>query len=157
MADHEPRPTRRILFHGLGALGIAVALAGCGSDNTGSTEPAPDQSGGSGSGSGSGSAGTELAKTSQVPVGGGVILTEQNVVVTQPTKGTFECFSAICTHAGCQVASVAAGTINCPCHGSQFSVQDGSNVVGPAGLPAGSIPALGKVAVKVQGGNVVEG
>ncbi len=58
MADHEPRPTRRILFHGLGALGVAVALAGCGSDNTGSTEPAPDQSkstdGGSGGGPASG-------------------------------------------------------------------------------------------------------
>ena len=37
MADHEPRPTRRIVFHGLGALGVAVALAGCGSDNAGST------------------------------------------------------------------------------------------------------------------------
>jgi nitrite reductase/ring-hydroxylating ferredoxin subunit len=92
-----------------------------------------------------------------VPVGGGVILTDQNIVVTQPTKGTFEGFGATCTHQGCQVASVAAGTINCPCHGSQFSIEDGSNVTGPSGTAAGSIAPLGKVAVKVQGGNVVEG
>ena len=78
-------------------------------------------------------------------------------MVTQPTKGTFEGFGATCTHQGCQLASVAAGTINCPCHGSQFSIADGSNVTGPLGSPPGSIAALSKVAVKVQGGNVVEG
>ncbi len=67
-----------------------------------------------------------------------MILTDQNIVVTQPTKGTFEGFSATCTHQGCQLASVAAGTINCACHGSQFSIKDGSNVTGPLGSPAGS-------------------
>jgi Rieske Fe-S protein len=95
--------------------------------------------------------------TAGVPVGGGVILSQQNVVVTQPTHGTFEAFSATCTHQGCQLASVAAGTINCACHGSQFSIKDGSNVTGPLGSPAGSIPALGRIPVKVQGSSVVSG
>ena len=71
--------------------------------------------------------------------------------MTQPTKGTFEGFSATCTHQGCILASVAAGTINCGCHGSQFSITDGSNVAGPNGTPAGSVAALPKVAVQVKG------
>ena len=47
--------------------------------------------------------------------------------------------------------------INCGCHGSQFSITDGSNVAGPSGSPAGSVAALPKVAVKVKGANVVSG
>ena len=107
---------------------------------------------------GSGASGSGvLVATADVPVGEGVILHDQNIVVTQPSKGTFEGFTATCTHAGCPLANVAAGTINCTCHGSQFSITDGSNVTGPSGTAAGSIPGLAKVAVKVQGANVVQG
>ena len=157
----DPDLTRRRALAGAAVGGLTLPLlAACGGG--GSTNapaaggPTPSTAGGSGTKSSAPSA-NALVPTSQVPVGGGVVLTDQNVVITQPTKGTFECFSAICTHQGCQVASVAAGTINCPCHGSQFSIEDGSNVTGPSGAPAGSIAGLGKVAVKVQGGNVVEG
>ena len=38
-----------------------------------------------------------------VPVGGGTILADQQVVVTQPEKGTYKAFTAICTHQGCTV------------------------------------------------------
>jgi nitrite reductase/ring-hydroxylating ferredoxin subunit len=92
-----------------------------------------------------------------VPLGGGVILGDQNVVVTQPSKGTFEGFSATCTHQGCILASVAGGTINCGCHGSQFSITDGSNVAGPSGSPAGSVAPLPKVAVRAKGPEIVLG
>ena len=36
-------PTRRIVFHGLGALGVAAVLAGCGGgdDDAGTTAEAP--------------------------------------------------------------------------------------------------------------------
>jgi Rieske Fe-S protein len=85
-----------------------------------------------------------------VPVGSGVILSDQKVVVTQPTKGDFKAFSAICTHQGCLVSNVSGGTISCPCHGSQYSVKDGSVIGGPAPAP---LPAV-KVAVK--GGEVVK-
>jgi nitrite reductase/ring-hydroxylating ferredoxin subunit len=93
--------------------------------------------------------------TRNVPVGGGVILASANVVVTQPRKGTFEGFSATCTHQGCLLANVAGGTINCGCHGSQFSITDGSNVAGPSGTPAGSVAALPRVGIKVHGPDVV--
>ena len=73
-------------------------------------------------------------------MGGGTILADQKVVVTQPTAGQFKAFTAICTHMGCTVASVANGTINCPCHGSQYSIKDGSVVGGPAPAPLAPIP-----------------
>jgi Rieske Fe-S protein len=53
-------------------------------------------------------------------------------VVTQPSAGKFKAFSATCTHQGCPVAGVDGGTINCTCHGSKFSIEDGSVTKGPA-------------------------
>jgi Rieske Fe-S protein len=76
--------------------------------------------------------GTVLAAVADVPVGGGVVLADRDVVVTQPVSGTFEAFSATCTHQSCAVREVANGTINCPCHGSRFAVADGSVTAGPA-------------------------
>ncbi|WP_233712179.1 Rieske (2Fe-2S) protein [Kribbella turkmenica] len=76
-----------------------------------------------------------LAKTADVPVGGGVIVGDAQVVVTQPTAGTFKAFTSVCTHQRCQVASVEGGTINCTCHGSKFDITDGSVVKDPAQQP----------------------
>src|ERR1700754_3818377 len=53
-----------------------------------------------------------IARTADVPVGSGVIV--DDVVITQPKQGDFKGFSAICTHAGCTVAEVVDGSINCP-------------------------------------------
>jgi Rieske Fe-S protein len=77
-----------------------------------------------------------VAAVADVPVGGGVVVADHNLVVTQPTRGRFRGFSATCTHQGCTVSSVD-DTINCPCHGSQYAITDGSVVGGPAprGLP----------------------
>ncbi|MGQ0625744.1 MAG: Rieske 2Fe-2S domain-containing protein [Sporichthyaceae bacterium] len=76
-----------------------------------------------------------LAFTSDIPVGGGKIFESEKVVVTQPTKGNFKGFSASCTHTGCTVGSVAQGSIICPCHGSRFSIADGTVQTGPAPAP----------------------
>ncbi|WP_432874762.1 Rieske (2Fe-2S) protein [Kribbella sp. CA-245084] len=76
-----------------------------------------------------------LGTTEEIPVGEGKIFDENQVVVTQPVKGTFKAFSSTCTHQGCQVTTVANGTIDCPCHGSKYSVKDGSVVAGPAPRP----------------------
>jgi Rieske Fe-S protein len=72
---------------------------------------------------------------STIPVGGGVVYPSHGVVVTQPTAGTFKCFSSSCTHLGCTVDKVAAGLIQCPCHGARFSIDDGSVKAGPAPRP----------------------
>ena len=94
-----------------------------------------------------GSPGPVTAKTSEIPVGGGAIFAAGQAVVTQPTAGEFKAFSSICTHAGCPVAAVTT-TINCNCHGSRYSITDGSVVNGPATVP---LPAR---TVKVVGGSV---
>ena len=91
-----------------------------------------------------------LALTSDVPLGGGKILADKKIVITQPRAGSFEAFTAICTHQGCTVSSVSGGTVNCPCHGSKFSIANGSVVTGPA--PS----ALAPVSIKVQGTSIVQ-
>jgi Rieske Fe-S protein len=71
-------------------------------------------------------------------------------VVTQPTAGDFKCFTAVCTHMGCTVSSVSGGTINCPCHGSRFNINNGSVVNGPAASP------LAPINIKVQGTSILQ-
>ncbi|MFC4855003.1 Rieske 2Fe-2S domain-containing protein [Actinophytocola glycyrrhizae] len=75
-----------------------------------------------------------LGKAIDVPVNGGVVFRDQKLVVTQPAEGEFRGFSAVCPHQGCIVDNVAAGTINCDCHGSKFAL-DGSVTTGPATRP----------------------
>jgi nitrite reductase/ring-hydroxylating ferredoxin subunit len=157
----DPLISRRRALTGAVAGGLTLpVLAACGGggDSTGSAQDptATTSSGGDQPNDKSqGSAPDALVATADVAVGGGVILGSRNVVVTQPEKGTFEGFSATCTHEGCILATVASGTINCGCHGSQFSISDGSNVAGPNGSPAGSVAALPKVGVKVKGAEVI--
>lgn len=97
--------------------------------------------------------GTVLAKTADVPVTGGIIVqvgdTSDYVVVAQPQEAVFTAFDAVCTHEGCLVNEVTNAVIICPCHDSEFSVEDGSVIVGPAEDP---LPAI---AVEVCGDNIV--
>ncbi|MGW2516275.1 Rieske (2Fe-2S) protein [Streptomyces sp. NPDC001617] len=151
-------PGRRTVVAAVGAAGLAVALSACGSsDDNSSSDTSNTQaganasSGGSGGSSASSSAssgtggGTALAKTADIPEGGGKIFKDQAVVVTQPASGTYKAFSTRCPHAGCAVSSIANGVIVCPCHGSQFSVEDGSVKKGPAttGLTAENVTVSG--------------
>ena len=84
-----------------------------------------------------------------VPVGGGVVLSEADYVITQPTAGDFRAFSKFCTHRQCPLASVGGGMIICMCHGGRYSIADGSVQAGPPPQP---LPA---VEVTVAGGWVV--
>jgi Rieske Fe-S protein len=141
-------PSRRTALAAVGAAGLAVALTACSSsdDSSSDSSGSSDTSSSSGSSTAQGDAGgTELAKTSDIPEGGGKIFASQGVVVTQPTAGTYKAFSSKCTHQGCAVSSISNGVIVCPCHKSEFSVTDGSVKKGPAtqALPAEQISVSG--------------
>jgi len=167
MSD-SPRPQgtpyldRRRLLGCAALFGISgPLLVACGSDDSGSSSAggSSDSPSESGSPSASGDApsgGAGLVEAADVPVGGGVVLTGQKIVVTQPAKGEFKAFSAVCTHQGTILSSVEGGKITCPAHGSQFSAEDGANVTGPNGSPGGSVAALAEIPVTVTDGQVVE-
>ncbi|MFE1832918.1 Rieske (2Fe-2S) protein [Streptomyces sviceus] len=123
-------PSRRVVVAAVGAAGLALTLNACGSEDDSSSSS--DASSSSGAGAGGGSV---LAKTSDIPEGGGKIFKDSGVVVTQPTAGEFKAFSSKCTHQGCAVTGITDGVITCPCHKSEFSVTDGSVKKGPATQP----------------------
>lgn len=144
-----PEVTRRVMLRGAAVTGVAVPfLAACGSDE----EPADTgDTGVTGDTGDTGDSTGPLASTSDVPVGEGMILTEEQIVLTQPTDGDFKAFTAVCTHQGCTVASVADGTITCDCHGSTYSAENGEVTGGPATAPLEEIP------IKVQGDQILMG
>jgi len=157
---------RRTLLKGAAVAGAVIPfLAACGSsaDSNGSSNlrsPAKSDpsssSGNTGGNSGGGSAGggstaDVLTTTSEVPNGGGLILDDDGIVITQPQAGEFKGFTNICTHLGCPVSNVSGGTIYCLCHGSQYSIEDGSVVAGPAPSPLAEKP------IEVKGTNILAG
>ena len=143
LTDSLPISRRTVIMNtGL----AAVAVAGLTSCTNYSTTPV-DQHSPAGSGASS-PAGPLTVKEADIPVGGGKIFPDNQTVITQPKKGEFKAFSAICTHQGCLVDTVTT-TINCPCHGSKYSIADGSVVNPPAPQP------LPPKTIKVDGTDLV--
>ena len=172
----EPRPTRRgVLLGAVGLAGLGGALAGCSTaavpydaNEAGVPPqggPAPSALAVGPPASSPASAGTTqnggtpknepaargvvLGSAGEIPVGGGMVFTAARIVVTQPARGQYHAFSAVCTHVGCVVNQVSSGTIDCPCHGSRFKITDGAVVAGPAPSP------LPKRQIRIVGGKVV--
>ena len=152
--------SRRTVLRAAGLLTItggAVAVTACAAESDTAAAPstsagesssaaAPSTTNSSEAGSPSSEASSSPTKSakapsgpsvsaSEVPVGGGVILSNADYVITQPTKGDYKAFTKICTHQGCPVAEVANGVIHCNCHGSEYSIKDGSVVNPPASEP----------------------
>ncbi len=147
--EHPAPVSRRGVLRTAAVGGVALPLlSACGGGGTaaGDSATSPGASGSAGSGSG-----PATVPVADVPVGGGKILADAQVVVTQPAQGEFKAFSAICTHRGCTVGSVTDGEIVCPCHGSHFSIKDGAPVSGPAPTP------LAAKKVSVAGGELTVG
>ena len=103
--------TRRDVLRGVGVATVAV---GAGLSLTSCAQP-----------------GVSLP-AADVPVGGGAIIVSANYLVTQPVKGQYKAFTKLCPHAQCPVTSINQGEILCRCHGSKFSIKDGSVIKGPA-------------------------
>lgn len=119
---------RRNVIMGAGVVAGAGALAACSSPpvpspeapRTSSPAVSPSANGGDAT---PGPGGTPV---SEIPVGGGRIFPDQQVVVTQPAAGEFKAFSTTCTHQGCAVTAIEDGHIICPCHRSQFDLTSGA-------------------------------
>lgn len=140
------------MFASVGAGGLALAITACGSGTDTTTAGTAGESSAPQSSapeSGAPQAGGALAKTADIPVGGGTVFKDQKVVVTQPTEGEFKAFSAVCTHKGCVVGSVEGDAIVCPCHNSKFGIADGAVSAGPAEKP---LPAQ---EIKVEGDQIM--
>ena len=159
-------PSRRTVLRSAGTAG-AVAATALAVSACGGTDDAASPGGSVGAtGSGTGGAGAGatttggtggdnaavLAKTADIPVGGGIIVTREKLVITQPTEGEFKGFSTTCTHQGCPVTTVKDGFIECPCHNSRFAVATGEPTPdSPAKAP------LGAETVAVSGTDIVRG
>jgi Rieske Fe-S protein len=132
--------SRRHALVGAAAIGAGLPLlSACSSDDPATTDGAATN--------GAGITDGTLGAVADIPEGSGVIFPEAKVVVTQPVAGDVKAFSAVCTHQGCIVSDVT-DTINCACHLSKFSLEDGSVVDGPAPSP------LPEVAVTVDSGEI---
>ncbi|MFN8126769.1 MAG: Rieske (2Fe-2S) protein [Candidatus Nanopelagicales bacterium] len=146
MSDSTSEPIdRRTVLSVAGAVGAAGVLAACSSGGSSSSAPSP----GSSQKPDAGTGGQTIATKSEVPVGGGVVVADKMVVVTQPKAGQFKAFTSTCPHQGCTVSSVTDDVILCPCHGSEFSAESGDVLRGPA------MTGLTPVAITVEGDSIV--
>lgn len=157
--------TRRDLLKGTALAGAGVVsgslLAGCGSSSTEADGPGAAGSQGAkqsapvASEAASDSEAYVITALADVPVGGGKICLDphntygQNFVIAQPTAGVVKAFSALCTHERCPVSKIIGKKIHCNCHGSEFSLDDGSVLQGPAAAP------LETAEVKIVDGKVL--
>ena len=95
--------------------------------------------------------GVVLLTLNALQVGQGQVVTTSDgvqVAVVRTGEQEVRAFSAICTHQGCTVRAQEED-LYCPCHGSEFSLTDGSVIHGPAQDPLPEIP------VSLENGNVV--
>lgn len=90
-----------------------------------------------------------VCKTSDIAVRGGKTFKvgNRNILITQPSKGTFRAFVAVCTHQGGALKGAKDNIIVCPLHGAKFKADSGQ-ASAPASRP------LAKVTVTVSAGSV---
>jgi nitrite reductase/ring-hydroxylating ferredoxin subunit len=137
MQETSAMPARRQVIAAAGAVACGAVLAGCGSGEPAAAIVPP------------GIKGKVIARTADIPVGGGKVITKWKIVITQPTSGVFRAFTASCPHRGCAVGRVGDGVIRCPCHGSEFAADSGKCLKGPAEAP------LVQYALKVEGDGII--
>src|SRR5690242_12606259 len=124
--------SRRAVLAGGGAACLALLLGACGSSDdkaAGNGAGAPAGGDGSSAPASSAASGTVLAKESDVPSGGGMLV--GSVLVVKLADGSIKAYNAHCPHMGTIVQPPRDGKIECPAHHSIFQASDGAKVSGP--------------------------
>jgi thiosulfate dehydrogenase [quinone] large subunit len=146
--ENDPVLTRRALVAQLGAGALAIAgiaslakggyhgpVASPANDLRASTSNQPVSGGGSGSPSPLPANAVKLGPSSRLPTGQAASYPDPSDgstdILIRESDGSLRAFSAICTHAGCQVG-YQGGQIVCPCHGAVYSAETGQVEAGPA-------------------------
>lgn len=117
------------LLGGTVVAGAALGLAACAAPAAPEQAPAaPDSASGTGH---------DVLAASELAVGAeaAVSINKANVLLYRQDETTVLAYSAVCTHAGCQVGTSENTQFFCDCHSSTFSAKDGSVVSGPAPRP----------------------
>lgn len=132
--------SRRALLQGF-AVTAASVLVGC----QGDSEPAPDAA----PGPATAMCGANLCLDLNDPLNAALTMVDGSMTVNAATDKLLllrtsttmvQAVSDICTHAGCSVRyDKVAKVLNCPCHGSRFSLT-GTVIRGPALTPLRSYP-----------------
>lgn len=80
-----------------------------------------------------------IGASTQLPRNQGALYTDpsdqQPDIIIRQSDGSLNAFSAICTHAGCQVGYQGGGQIVCPCHGGAYNASTGAVEGGPPPAP----------------------
>ncbi|GAA4379404.1 ubiquinol-cytochrome c reductase iron-sulfur subunit [Paeniglutamicibacter cryotolerans] len=137
-------PCRRAVLGSAVAAGATLALAACGDGSSAAPNnnpgPVPEPSG----------AGVKVAAVADLAIGGTLSVTAEakNYLLYREDEKTVLAYTAVCTHAGCQVQGEEKD-FACPCHGSRFDFTDGHATGGPAR------DALARFAAAIVGKDVV--
>ena len=140
----RPRPAgpvlpdlrRRALLGGGCGVGATGLLSACGGEDARSAETAGD--------------GSVRVPAADTPVGGSTYYDGADVIVSQPTEGSFTAFDSTCPHQGCQTSAQGSdGELVCPCHNSVFDPATGEVISGPATSGLTVLP------VSVEGADLV--
>lgn len=156
-------------FHGstttaasLGGSGSKGAGAGAGAQGAGASSASGTAAGGQAGAGGSAAAATpassslpsnavKLGPSARLPKGQAATYSDPGDgsadILIRGSDGSLTAFSAVCTHAGCEVG-YQGGEIVCPCHGAVYNAQSGQVEAGPA--PTGLAPKQ----VVEQGGQI---
>jgi thiosulfate dehydrogenase [quinone] large subunit len=87
--------------------------------------------------------GNAVADSAALAAGDAISVTAGGLpaLVIRGTDGELQAYSAVCTHAGCDVEWLD-GEIRCPCHHARFDPATGEPTKGPARLPLTSLEVV---------------
>jgi thiosulfate dehydrogenase (quinone) large subunit len=127
----EPLTRRRFVGAALGATGAATLIAAGGATLArGAYKPPPTPK--------ASPQGVEIPGGAEVAPGQALLYTDpadgRPDILIRGDDGSLVAFSALCTHAGCEVA-YRDGRLLCPCHGGMFSASTGAVEGGPPPTP----------------------